>query len=184
MRLVIALLLLASTAHADRAAYVDRALTAVKALGADGRDKLDLAVYTASRGKCHADTGKPAGHCLIDAAKGICAGNADCAAAADVIATNLLSVDEFVDEPKRMRIVQGATDYRKAIGAELRSRYALLAAELATASPKTDGAAIDRMCRDRDIAIHACLPGDAGCIPSISWSRCVAAVVWFVGGTP
>ena len=46
------------------------------------------------------------------------------------------------------------------------------------------GAAIDSFCRHRDRVVHACAVDDPACVPSLPWSRCVAAIVWFVGGTP
>lgn len=182
------LLVLAAPAAADvprdRAAYVARTLAAVRALGPAGRDQLDRDIYTAARTRCHADIAPPTAPCLAEAARALCAGNADCEAAADVVAANLLSVSDFIDDATRVRLVRGSTDYRAALAAALRKRYASLAAEVAIAGPSGDGAAIDRLCADRDRAIHACTPADAGCIPSLPWSRCVAAVVWFVGGTP
>lgn len=187
----------ASPAAHDRIAHIDRALAAVRALGPAGRDDLDRDVYTAARTRCHADTGTPTAACLIEAARARCATSpsagdrASCEAAADVVAANMHSTSDFVDDATRVRLVRGSTDYRAALAAELRKRYALLASELALASAGTDAAAIespgemiDRFCRERDLAIHACAPGDAACLPSLAWSRCVAALVWFVGGTP
>ena len=171
----------AADSHSD---YASRALAAVRSLGSQ-RDTLDRDLYTASRTRCHGDTTTPTTACLIDAATERCAGNADCAAAADVIITNLRSTSFFLDDVTRARLVRSSTDYHAAVAAELRHRYAALAAELALAGPAAnDGAAIDQLCRTRDRAIHACAPNDATCIPSLPWSRCVAALVWYVGGTP
>lgn len=166
---------------------VREALTAVRALGSAGRDALDRDLYAAARAKCRADAAPPAADCLIDAARAICKGDGDaaCAAAADVIATNLRAVDDFVDETTRARLVRGSTDYHAALATELHRRYAALAAELVLAGGTGDeAAAIDHLCRERDRKIHACAPGDAACVPSLPWSRCVAALVWFVGGAP
>ncbi|MDB4955989.1 MAG: hypothetical protein JWO36_3558 [Myxococcales bacterium] len=169
----------------DHVAYVGRTLAAVRSLGAAGRDKLDRDLYAAARTKCHADTATATAPCLVEAARAVCAGVAACEAAADVIAANLRSVDDFVDETARVRLLRGATDYHAAVSAELRKRYSMLAAELVLAGGMAnEAAAIDRMCSQRDRAVHACAAGDAACIPSLPWSRCVAAVVWFVGGTP
>ena len=35
--------------------------------------------------------------------------------------------------------------------------------------PQLQQAAIDRLCAERDRAVHACMPGDAACVPSIPW---------------
>jgi hypothetical protein len=182
--LVVSLVLSVCTvrAHAEpspRAAYVSRALAAVRALGAQC-DVLDRQIYDAVRTSCHT----PSPTCAIEQARAACKGDAACQAAADVILANQRSVSDFIDDVHRMRLVQGSADYHAALAAELRKRYAILAAELVLAGDGRDeGAAIDQMCRDRDRAIHACEDGAPACIPSLPWSRCVAAVVWFVGGS-
>ena len=174
-----------------RVEHVTRALAAVRALGADGRDKLDRELYAATRTQCHADTGSPIASCMIAAARAACAADPDrsrCEAAADVVITNLRAATAWVDEPTRIRLVRGSTDYRVALAGELHRRFAALAAELvlgrAGGSGTGDAVAIDQLCAQRDRALHACQPGDAACVPSLPWSRCVAALVWFVGGSP
>jgi hypothetical protein len=184
----------APTATAEplpRVAHIDRALAAVRALGPAGRDALDRALYEAARAQCRGDGGAPSASCLIAAARAACAPDPDrarCEAAADVVAANLRAANAWVDEPTRIRLVRGSTDYRAALAIELRRRYAALATELVVgpeaASGVGDGAAIDRLCAQRDRAVHACEPGDAACVPSIPWSRCAAALIWFVGGSP
>jgi len=179
-----------------RIAHVTRALDAVRGLGPAGRDRLDRELYTAARAKCRADAGPPAIACLIAAAREACAAEPDrarCEAAADVVATNLRATNAWVDEPTRIRLVRGSTDYRTALAAELRRRYAalagelhrryaVLASELVLAGAGDDEAqAIDALCAQRDRELHACQAGDAACVPSLPWSRCVAALVWFIG---
>jgi hypothetical protein len=167
---------------------VARALAAVRGLGPAGRDKLDRELYATTRTQCHADTGTPTAACFIAAARAACAPESDrprCEAAADVIVTNLRATPALVDEPTRIRLLRGGIDYRTALAAELHRRYAILAAELVLGGASADdAAAIDALCLHRDRAIHACQPGDAACVPSLPWSRCVAALVWFVGGAP
>jgi len=172
-----------------RSAHVARALAAVRALGAEGRAELDRQLYTAARTRCHGDTAAPAASCLIDAARAACATDPDrarCEAAADVIVANLRAATALVDDATRIRLVRGSADYRTALAAELRRRYAVLAAELVLsgAGGGDDARAIDDVCARRDRALHACEPGDAACVPSLPWSRCVAALVWFLGGGP
>jgi hypothetical protein len=137
--------------------------------------------------------------CLIAAARTACDGAPDrqrCEAAADVAVTNLRGETTLVDEATRMRLVRGSADYRAALAAELHRRYAVLAAELVVgnagaggmpagaASAGDDARAIDELCARRDRVLHACQAGDAACVPSLPWSRCVAALVWFVAGGP
>lgn len=179
-----------------RAAYVARALAAVRGLGPAGSDELDRTLYSAARSQCHADTGTPTVKCLIDAARAACAApgagggdRARCEAAADVVVTNLRGQSALIDDATRIRLVRGSADYHTALAAELRRRYAVLAGELVLAGSGSGGggggdeaAAIDALCAQRDRTLHACQPGDAACVPSLPWSRCVAALVWFVGG--
>jgi len=188
-RVLVAILVVAGlgSAHAerDRRAYVARALTAVRSLGDAGRTKLDRDLYAAARTRCHADDETPAASCLIEAARSACGTDATCLAAADVIATNLRGTNELLDDAARMRILRKARDYRAELTAELSRRYAVLAAELVVATPRDradPAAVIDQLCTQRDRTIHACEAGATACIPSVPWSRCVAMLVWFVGG--
>ncbi|HEY5927780.1 MAG TPA: hypothetical protein VIV11_39110, partial [Kofleriaceae bacterium] len=113
----------------------------------------------------------------------VCSGDATCLAAADVITTNLRGTNELLDEAARMRILRKSRDYRADLTAELAKRYAVLAAELVLArSGGDDAAAIDQLCTARDREIRACEPGATACLASVPWSRCVAMLVWFVGG--
>jgi len=177
---------IAGSAHAerDRRAYISRALTAVRSLGATGRTKLDRDMYTAARTRCRADDIAPAPACLIEAARGVCGSDATCLVAADVIATNLRGTNELLDDATRMRILRKASDYRADLTAELVRRYALLAAELVLVGRRADeAAAIDELCTHRDREIRACAPDATACIPSVPWSRCVAMLVWYIGGS-
>lgn len=176
-----------------RASHVARALAAVRSLGPAASDELDRTLYNAARSQCHADAGTPPVSCLIEAARAACAGaagagdRARCEAVADVAIANLRGQTALIDEATRIRLVRGSADYRAALAAELRRRYAILATELVLAdggvgTPEAEAAAIDALCAERDRTLHACQPGDAACVPSLPWSRCVAALVWFVGG--
>jgi hypothetical protein len=184
-RVLLALVVLAGTAHAERErrAYVGRALAAVRDLGEAGRTKLDRELYAAARTRCRIDEATPAPSCMLDAVRSVCGTDASCLAAADVIAVNLRGTNELLDETARMRILNKSKDYRTDLTAELAKRYAVLAAELVLErNGADDAAAIDRLCTQRDREIRTCEPGAAACMPSVPWSRCVAMLVWFVGG--
>jgi len=126
-------------------------------------------------------------------------------AAADIIVTNLRAANSWVDQNTRAQLVRSSTDYHAALLGELRKRFAALAAELVIgaatsngvaashsipvvpggpAAPQGIAASIDRLCATRDREVHACTVGDVACVPSIPWTRCVAALVWFVGDSP
>ena len=152
-----------------RVPHIASALAAVRALGPGGRDALDRRLYEATRTQCRGDAGAPSASCVIAAAQAACAADPDrgrCAAAADVIATNLRAANAWVDEATRIRLVRGSTDYRAALATELRRRYAALAAELVI-GPEAGGGGD---------AADGRLEGKV--------RGCVAALVWFVGGSP
>ncbi len=186
MRIVLVLVLvlvLDHSARADRVEYLGRALSAVHDLGAARRDQLERDLYDASRTRCHADVATPTTTCLADAAAALCHGDATCEAAADVVTANLRAAPDWIDEATRARLVRSSADYRAALFAELHRRFGALAAELALAGGR-DAAAIDKLCRERDRAVHACRDDDPTCVASLPWSRCAAALIWFVGSAP
>lgn len=176
----------------ERVAYVHRALTSLQALG-EARDLLELELSAAARQRCGGSGSQPPRlPCLLDLAAKLCAspGHGDaaaCAAAADVILVNLRSAAELVDEPTRVRLVRSAADYHAALLAELRKRYAALAAELVIEDPDAaaelpaSAASIDRFCARRDHRPKPprCDEPSPTCVPSLSWQRCAAALAWF-----
>jgi len=169
---------LVATAHADRADWVARELAAVRDLGPVRRAELERDVYEATRTRCHGDTTI---RCVVDAADSICHGDAACEAAADVVAANTRAANDWIDEATRAQLVRGSADYRAALATELHRRFGALASELALAGGGADGASIDEFCRTRDRTVHACTGDDVTCVPSLPWSRCVAALVWYIG---
>jgi hypothetical protein len=176
--LIVVLATRAASAGDPRTTYIAGALDAVRALGAQ-RAQLETDLYQACR---------QAGACSDAIVDARCHHDHACTAAADIIVTNLRAANSWVDQNTRAQLVRSSTDYHAALLVELRKRYAALAAELvigAHGSPPNGWAeAIDRSCATRDREIHACNPGDTACVPSIPWTRCVAALVWFVGDSP
>jgi hypothetical protein len=158
-----------------RVAYLSRAVDAVFRLGSEGRAALADAMAVGARRRCRADRGEPSIACLIDLARAHCQSQpaparAACHLAADVVVTNLLSESELVDQATRVRFVNRGGDYRAAMRAELRARYAALAADFALAEPGPGSdlpARIDRFCARPD---H-----------ELAWQRCAAALVWYIG---
>lgn len=173
--------------RADRVAHLDRALATLAALGPDGTRAFENELYQAMRTRCR-PTGMqpPAVACLEAVASGVCATKSDgagCAAAADVVMTNLHAETALVPETTRMRLVAAGADYHGAMLREMRSRHALLAAELSLATPgaAATGARIDAFCAGRDRGDGVtCEPGATLCVPSLPWQRCVAGLVWYV----
>jgi len=156
-----------------RTSFITRALDAVRALGTQ-RAQLETDLYQACR---------QAGACSDAIVDARCHHDVACTAAADIIVTNLRAATSWVDQNTRAQLVRTSTDYHAALLVELRKRYAALAAELVIGA-NGSGVSIDRLCATRDREVHACNPGDAACVPSIPWTRCVAALVWFVGDNP
>ncbi|HUQ07264.1 MAG TPA: hypothetical protein VM261_32455 [Kofleriaceae bacterium] len=197
---IVAAVLLASSALAqtdgpaiyatsERAAHLDRALATLQALGPDGARAFENEVYQAMRTRCRpSGMQPPAVACLATAADAVCATRSDgagCAAAADVVVTNLHAENAFVPETTRMRLVAAGADYHAGVMREMRTRLELLASELVLAmassgGAKADGARIDAFCAERDREVVACEPGAKLCVPSLPWQRCVAGLVWYV----
>lgn len=200
---LLALLVAAAGARAggyapeQRAAHVQQALTALVALGED-RDRLETALAAAARQRCGATGDQvPKLPCLLEVGAQLCRGGSyggaeACAAAVDVMLVNLRSAGELVDEATRVRLVRGAADYHAALLAELRKRYAALAAEWLIEDPEAAAAApasapsLDRFCARRDYRPKPprCDQPSETCVPSLSWQRCVAALAWFVTSPP
>jgi hypothetical protein len=173
-------------ARAERVAHLDRALATFAALGPDGARIFENELYQAMRARCRpSGMQPPALACLAAVADAVCAGKPDgagCAAAADVVVTNLHGENAFVPETTRMRLVAAGADYHRGVMREMRTRLALLAAELALARPgaKVDGAHLDAFCAGRDREGVTCEPGARLCVASLPWQRCVAGLVWYV----
>jgi hypothetical protein len=175
----------ATYAREARVAHLSRALDALRALGAEGRKALELALHEGVRAKCRAAGRPPTTACMVEVARAVCGARggdpAACTAAADVIVTNQHATDDLVDEQTRMRLVRTSSDYHGAVNGELWSRYALLAAELALHDgPGSDAERIDRFCATRDREVHRCAPRAKACLPSVAWQRCAGGLAWYV----
>jgi hypothetical protein len=180
-----------------RAAHLARALTALAALGPTGVVALEAELHAGVRARCRPTAGRPPSTpCLIDVARARCErpqAPAACAAAADALLTLQRAELDLLDERTRARLVVTSTDYHAAVLAELRARFALLAAELAIAAPEVGdaiadrhaiaatAAAIDRFCAARDRVARTCPSGAALCVPSVAWQRCAAGLLWYLG---
>ena len=174
-----------ATAAPSREARVAHIAAALDQLKANDPVALDREVYEAIRVKCKPAPGSaPAVACMIAAAREVCA-KRGCGAAADVLVTNQHAERDLLDDLTRMRLVRTSSDYHAAVIAELRAKYALLAAELVLAKPEGSPAAtIDRMCRERDQVARRCAPDEAACLGTIAYQRCVGALVWFTSTQP
>jgi hypothetical protein len=173
VRALLIVVVLATAARADRSAHLERALAQ---LAATDPIALDRALYEAIRMRCKVPA---ATRCMIEIAREHCAAR-NCLAAADVIITNQHAERDLLDEQTRVRIVRTAADYHTGVLAELRTRYAILAAELALARPAPLAAQIDQLCATRDQIARRCAPDAPACLGTIAYQRCAAALVWFV----
>jgi hypothetical protein len=177
------IVLLSSVAHASPSsdARVAHLAAAIAQLQAIEPYAFERELYDAIRVKCGTS---PKTACMIETARAACA-QRGCAASADVIVTNLHAERALVDEPTRVRLVRTSTDYHAAVVAEVRKRYAILAAELVLAAPAASLAAqIDAFCVERDRVARRCAPGAPACIGSIAYQRCAAGLVWFTSTQP
>lgn len=158
-----------------RIAYLGAQLEAIRATGAADLATLADEIYQGGRSKCQTASTRLRIACLIELGREVCAlrPGTRCMLIADVIVTNLLGENQFVDREARFEIMSAADDFRPALVHELRARYAALVTEMVVsrelaAAPDLN-AGIDRFC----IAY-----GHARELP---WQRCVAAIIWYVG---
>ena len=173
MRSLIIVLALATVAHADsRVTHLEQALAQL----ATDPLALDRALYEGIRTRCKTPATT---RCMIDVAREHCSAR-NCVAAADVIITNQHAERDLLDEQTRIRLVRTSSDYHTGVLAELRTRYAILAAELVLAKPAPLATQIDRLCQSRDQIARRCAPDAPACLGTIAYQRCAAALVWFV----
>jgi hypothetical protein len=158
-----------------RVAYLGRALSALRSLGAGGRSALEEELHAGARRRCRADRRPPSVPCLLELADATCdarpaEARAPCHLAADVVLTNQLSENELVDEATRNRLVAGS--YRDGMRAALAARRRALAADMVL-SPAGRGedvaGRIDRFCASGS---------------DLAWQRCAAALLWYVAEQP
>lgn len=164
--------------EAARIAYLGAQLEAIRTSSAADLTALEDEIYQGGRSKCQTASTRLRITCLIELGRETCAlrpeaGRARCRLLADVIVTNLLGENQFVDREARFEIMSAADDFRPALIRELRARYAVLVTEMVVsrelgAAPDLN-TGIDRFC----IAY-----GHARELP---WQRCVAAIIWYVG---
>lgn len=161
-----------------RVEHIGIALSAIDTLGPNGVDALYREVLQGSREVCRADFSEPTISCLLVMAKEHCetkpaAEQAHCMVLSDVIVTNMLSEKEFVSDADRLALMNEGDNFRNAMIAELRLRYAPLVTGLALSPGFNSGEglapAIDEFCE-----VYASTR-------YMVWQRCVSAVVWYIG---
>jgi hypothetical protein len=166
-----------------RVAYVTEALEAARATPLDVLDDTRHFLDVAERNRCKSAFHRLRVACLVEEAKRACRARRGkenrrrCTRYADLIVVNKLSESRFLSAAEKYAIMRDHVDYRKALRAELRRRYA----GIATAFLGTRRA--------------ACRPSDAGCLAAgvdaycmeytethdLSWHQCAAALTWFIG---
>lgn len=157
----------------QRVAYLERALGAVRAMAPAEVIALEDALQAGARNQCKASYGLPPVNCLLQVANTYCearpsAERSGCHLVADVALTNQLGETEWVDERTRIKLMNASGGFRVAMRAELRTRYAALAAEMTlTASGASPADRIDGLC--------------AGTRRTLTWQRCAAAITWYIG---
>jgi hypothetical protein len=178
---IVALVALHSGAHADapsyardrRVAYIDRALGALRSMAPAATTALEDALQAGARSQCKAAYGRPPVNCLVQVAQSHCEARPpgeriSCHLVADVALANLLGESELIDDKTRIGLMNESGGFRAAMRAELRRRYATLAAEMALTTTHAAAAEqIDAFC--------------AGTRRTLPWQRCAAAIVWYVG---
>ncbi len=171
-----------ATPDHQRRQTIQATLEALKSI--DARERADTYnyLYAVERNQCQAPLRSLKIGCLLEAARRNCRqrrgpARRRCRLVSDVIVANRFSEPRFLPRSVRYRIMNEHRNYRTELLAELRRRYARLVtglyldASLAVgAPPEVLAQAIDTYCLDV-----------AGRRRRLSWSHCVAAVVWFIG---
>jgi hypothetical protein len=157
----------------QRVAYLEQALGAVRAMAPAEIAALEDALQAGARNRCKASYGQPPVSCLLQVANAYCqarpaAERPGCHLVADVALTNQLGESELVDERTRIKLMNASAGFRAAMRAELRARYAALAAEMTlTATGTRPADQIDELC--------------TGTRRTLTWQRCAAAIIWYIG---
>ena len=167
---------------AARRATIERTLVALRSMGIREREDTYNYIYAVERNQCQAPLRSLKIGCLLEAARRNCRqrrGEARrrCRLVSDTIVANRFSESRFLSRATRYQIIKAHRDYRAQLLAALRKRYAQLVTDLylkapvsVDASAAVLAAAVDGYCLDV-----------AGQRRRLSWSHCVAAVVWFIG---
>jgi len=165
----------------DRPRYVGQLLAAVQTMNQAARRSLVKELRIGARQKCRAAFSTPDVKCVLTVAQTICAARpsgqqARCRFVGDVAVTNFLAEKEWVDKNTRVNLMNNSDDFQAGMRKELRARYAGLVAGLTMMRGFTNDAsmpsAIDRFCATRSKR------------RVLTWSRCVAAVVWYIATSP
>ena len=139
-------------------------------------------IYAVERNQCQAPLRSLKIGCLLEAARRNCrqrkgAARHRCRLVSDAIVANRLSEARFVSRSVRYQIMKEHSDYRGKLLIELRRRYARLVTGLYLEAPVPAGVPTEALAD----AIDAYCLGVAGQRQRLSWSHCVAAIVWFIG---
>ena len=171
-----------ATPHDQRRRTIQATLEALARMDVRERDDTYNYLYAVERNQCQAPLRSLKIGCLLEAARRNCRqrrgpARRRCQLVSDAIVANRFSEPRFLPRSVRYRIMNEHRNYRAELLAELRRRYARLVtglyldASLAVeASTDVLAGAIDDYCLDV-----------AGRRRRLSWSHCVAAVVWFIG---
>ncbi len=172
---------LASANLSDRAGYIGTLLRAVEAMPQQQRTDLTRELRIGARGKCRAGFSTPDVRCVLEVARATCAAKQAsarpaCRLVADVAVANFLAEKQWIDKKTRVSIMNDSDDFQAGMRRELRARYAGLVAGLTMMRGFDRGAglaaSIDKYCVAR--AKRRVL----------TWSRCVAAIVWYIAAAP
>jgi hypothetical protein len=165
-----------------RVAHIERTLAAFDAVTDEWLIDTYAYLYVVERNQCQAPLESLTVRCLLEAARRNCQHPVEsfqdqCDRVSDVIITTRLSERHFISKGTRFRIVSEHTDYRRAILAELRRRYAALVTEMTMFYPSSG--------RDQD-RTELARAIDGYCLTvskmrSLSWQHCSAVIIWFIG---
>jgi len=165
-----------------RIAAIEEGLRLLAAAEAPLTQTLRGVVDVADRSRCRSSLQRLRVACLEAAVARHCRrlprdAGATCRALGDIMVVNKLSEGAFVSSGERYRLMRARRDYRTALHALLRRRYAALTTAMVLWPAERCGA-----------EEHACWAAavDGYCLAAaadrgLSWHQCAAAITWFMG---
>ena len=168
--------------NAERRATIRDTIEALRSMAEQERLDTYNYIYAVERNQCQAPLRSLKIDCLLEAARRNCRqrrglARRRCRLVSDTIVANRFSEPRFLSRSTRYRIMKEHRNYRAELLAELRRRYARLATGLYLEFPVS----ADAPTADLAASIDAYCLQIAGQRRRLSWSHCVAAVVWFIG---
>jgi hypothetical protein len=160
---------------AERRAYLQRALSALRAQSPEALAQATSYVQVMSRSSCASEVERLKVECLMTASRQYCKkrGGSECSAVMDVIVARQLGDAQLIPTEKRYQIMTHAKDYRRELERESRQLAGALAVDfrLRAGEASSDAQLAEKLDQ------YCLAAGDDNEMP---WQACVSSLVWFI----